>query len=107
MSLYLVIHTPIDEGEVAGDNDAVERPVQAPSRLTDLANASVGAQVTPRWLKTWSPDLHDDRIFSLWDADDAAQITEALERFGFLNDRTAQPIRVHEWGPADVLVANQ
>jgi hypothetical protein len=95
MALYLVIHTPVEDG--------AERAL-APSRLADLARDS-GEGASPRWLKTWSPDLHDDRIFSLWEARDAREITAALEQYGFLNDRIAQPLRVHEWGPADVLSA--
>ena len=93
MALYLVVHTPKD------DDDHTIRP---PTRLLDLARASTGGS-SPRWLKTWSPDLLDDRVFSLWEARDAAEIRAALERFGFLDHMTAQPLRVREWGPADVL----
>ena len=95
MALYLVIHTPREE-----DGGA-----QAPTRLADLARDSSDEAATPRWLKAWSPDLHDDRIFSLWKADDAATITAALTRYGFLDHMDAQPLRVEEWGPAEVLAA--
>ena len=95
MALYLVIHIPPD--------DETAPPPRAPSRLAELAAASLTA--SPRWLRTWSPDLHDDRIFSLWEADDAGEIQAALARYGFLDDRTAQPLRVREWGPEDVLAA--
>lgn len=97
MALYLVVHAP---------EEAVEKAVRAPSRLPELARASTEEGTSPRWLKTWSPDLHDDRIFSLWDANDAAEIEAALERFGYLDDMSAQPLRVREWGPADVLAVD-
>lgn len=61
--------------------------------------------VRPRWIKTWTPDLNDDRLFSLWEALNAAEILEALEAFGFLDDMTAQALNVREWGPEDVLAA--
>ncbi len=95
MALYLVEHLPSD------DTIAV-----APSRLRDLAQISLADGSGPKWIKTWSPDLNDDRIFSLWQADSAAQIEALLERFGFMNDRQAKPMRVHEWGPHDVLAAD-
>ena len=94
MALYLVVHTP-REDEDGG--------VQAPTRLADLARDSSDAGASPRWLKAWSPDLHDDRIFSLWESADAATITAALTRYGFLDHMDAQPLRVEEWGPAEVL----
>ena len=96
MALYLVIHSPTD-----GPGDTV-RP---PTRLRDLAEISAVEGATPRWLKTWSPDLHDDRIFTLWEARDAAEVQTALTEFGFLDDMDATPLRVREWGPADVLSA--
>jgi hypothetical protein len=96
MSLYLVIHTPKPE------EDQVAR---RPTRLAELARASAVEGVRPRWIKTWTPDLHDDRIFSLWEAINATEIMEALEHFGFLDDMTAQALNVREWGPADVLAA--
>ncbi len=96
MALYLVVHTP---------KETEDETVRAPSRLVDLARASTAEGASPRWLKTWSPDLHDDRIFSLWEARNAAEITAALARYGFLDDMAAQPLRVKEWGPADVLAA--
>lgn len=94
MAVYLVVHAPKLVDEAA---------VRAPSRLADLARASMAAEAWPRWVKTWSPDLHDDRIFSLWEARDAAEIVGALERYGFLDDMTAEPLRVREWGPDEVL----
>ena len=98
MALYLVVHTPQAQ---------VDEAVREPSRLADLARASSAEGVSPRWLRAWSPDLHDDRIFSLWDAQSGAEIKDALERFGFLDDMVAEPLRVREWGPAKVLAAEQ
>lgn len=98
MALYLVIHTPrADE----------EETVHAPSRMTELAQASLPADASPRWLKTWSPDVHDDRIFSLWEAENAAEVNAALTRYGFLDQMDAQPLRVQEWGPAEILAAEE
>lgn len=99
MALYLVVHTP----RAAADE---ERTVRPPTRLLELAQASLAEDASPRWLRTWSPDLHDDRLFSLWESDSAAAIEGALARFGFLDDMEAQPIRVRQWGPDEVLAAS-
>ncbi len=96
MALYLVVHSPVDRDDTA---------VLPPTRMLDLAREVGGEGASPRWLKVWSPDLHDDRIFSLWDADDAASISATLDRYGFLSHMDAQAIRVEEWGPADVIAA--
>ena len=96
MAHYLVIHTPREPGPES---------VRPPTRLRELAEAATSEGRSPRWLKTWSPDLHDDRIFTLWDAENAEQVRLALEQFGFLDDMDATPLRVREWGPADVLAA--
>jgi hypothetical protein len=93
---YLVVHTP-SEREV--------EPVRPPTRLRELAEASTTTGRSPRWLRAWSPDLHDDRIFSLWDAENADEVLSALAEFGFLDDMDAIPLRVREWGPEDVLDA--
>ncbi len=96
MAHYLVVHTP-SEREV--------EPVRPPTRLRELAEASTTTGRSPRWLRAWSPDLHDDRIFSLWDAENADEVLSALAEFGFLDDMDAIPLRVREWGPEDVLAA--
>ena len=93
---YLVVHTP-SEREVES--------VRPPTRLRELAEASISDGRSPRWLKAWSPDLHDDRIFTLWDAENADEVRSALAEFGFLDDMDATPLRVREWGPEDVLAA--
>lgn len=98
MARFLVIHSPRDEDEDGG--------VRAPSRLADLARASKAGGGGARWIATWSPDLSDDRMFSLWEAESPRQVEAALERYGFLDDLEALPIRVHEWGPDDVLAAD-
>jgi hypothetical protein len=95
---YLVVHTP-SEREV--------EPVRPPTRLRELAEASTTTGRSPRWLRAWSPDLHDDRIFSLWDAENADEVLSALAEFGFLDDMDAIPLRVREWGPEDVLDASE
>lgn len=94
MALYLVVHSPREVND--------EHDVQPPTRLSDLAEKSLAGSLPARWLKTWSPDLHDDRIFTLWDAPSAAEIQRVLEEYGFLNDMDAKPMRVREWGPQDV-----
>ena len=96
MALYLVVHDPIAQDEST---------VRPPTRLEDLARASSDLRRSPRWIRAWSPDLHDDRLFSLWEADNAAEIEAMLELYGFLNDHAAKPIRVREWGPGDVIAA--
>jgi hypothetical protein len=93
---YLVVHTPT----------ATDDPViRSPSDMLGLARQAGAEDASPRWLKTWSPDLHDDRIFTLWEAVDAAEIQAALRKFGFLDHMEVQALRVQEWGPAEVLAA--
>ena len=82
MALYLVVHTPRAETEEA---------VRPPTRLRELALASDDPTRSPRWLRAWSPDLHDDRIFSLWEAKSAAEVRAALQEFGFLSTTPRPP----------------
>ena len=96
MARYLVIHTPTEPDETI---------VRQPTDMLELAKQHGSADVSPRWLKTWSPDLHDDRIFTLWDAHNADEISTVLSRFGFLDHMEVQALRVQEWGPDDVLEA--
>lgn len=96
MATYLVIHTP------DADQESI---THQPSDMVGLARAATAPRANPRWIKTWSPDLHDERLFTLWEADNAAEIQAILERFGFLNHMTAQAIRVSEWGPVDILAS--
>ena len=96
MALYLVVHTPRPEAETR---------VPKPTRLRELADASGQPSATPRWLKAWSPDLHDDRIFTLWEARSAKEIRETLDEYGFLDDMDANAMQVKEWGPDEVRAA--
>lgn len=96
MARYLVIHSPIE-----GEDQAVRRP----TAMVELARTHGEESSSPRWLRTWSPDLHDDRIFTLWDAQNAEEITTALDAFGFLDHMEAHALRVQEWGPEDVIAA--
>jgi hypothetical protein len=96
LATYLVIHSPNEE------DDSV---AHKPSDLVGLARAATAPRVSPRWIKTLSPDLHDDRLFTFWEAENAAEIEAMLERFGFLSNMSALPIRVREWGPVDVLAS--
>ncbi len=98
LALYLVVHSPKPEAE---------EEVRPPTRLRELAAASTGDVDGPRWIKAWSPDLHDHRIFTLWQAPSAEDVHAALTEFGFLDDFDAVPLRVREWGPADVLAEHE
>lgn len=92
MALYLVVHTPKSN----------EVPL-ATTRLQDLARDHGRDDACPRWLKTWSPDLHDERIFSMWESAHAEEILQVIVEYSFLDHMDAQPVQVQEWGPADVL----
>lgn len=98
MALYLVIHTPHME-----EPDAT-RP---PSRMIDLArdHGDIGSE--PRWLKSWTPDLHDDRLFTMWESATADAIIKAIHDYGFLDNMDAKPLQVEEWGPADVIASTE
>jgi hypothetical protein len=98
MATYLVVHTPKTQEE--RDSETEVRP---PTRLEDMAKELGPEGSNPQWVKTWSPDLHDERLFSLWIAEDAQSILAAIETYGFMDDLTAQPLRVQEWGPSEVL----
>jgi hypothetical protein len=97
MTTYLVIHTPIESDE---------SHVKPPTDLAGLAVVHGNEGASPRWIKAWSPDLSDDRIFSLWDARDAGEIVLVLERYGFLDQMDYVAIPVHEWGPKEILAAH-
>ncbi len=96
MALYLVIHSPEEHDHAAS---------APPTRLVELARQAGAAEAPARWISTLTPDLQDERIFSLWEADDPANILAVMERFGFLNHMASQPIRVQQWGPSEVLAA--
>lgn len=96
MTRYMVIHEM---------NEGSEEHTNAPTRLEELARdlGKEGAQ--PRWLTTYTPDLNDDRMVSLWEAVNAEQVRKAIEDYGFLDHLTPKVFAVREWGPADVLAA--
>ena len=94
MALYLVIHEP--------KNDDATHP---PTRMEDLARDHGVEGAQPQWIGAWSPDLHDDRLFTTWEATNAEEILNVVERYGFLNDYVASAIQVRAWGPQDVLGA--
>ncbi len=96
MAQYLVVHTPKPD-----DPDGTAPP----TKLTELARKHGQAGARPRWIRAWSPDLHDDRIFSMWEATNADEILQAIQAFGFLDTMDAHPVNVREWGPDDVLAA--
>ena len=97
MALYLAVHTPIETEEEA---------VHQPTDLHGLAVKAGGKSSSPRWLKAWSPDLHDERIFTLWEAEDAESILSTLKRFGFLDHMETKAFQVTEWGPDHVLAGS-
>lgn len=94
MALYLAIHTPIDP-----DDETIHRPTD----LHGLAQEAGDVNSSPRWLKAWSPNLHDDRIVTLWEAETADEILKAMQAFGFLDHMETKAFQVTEWGPDDVL----
>lgn len=96
MALYLVVHSPAGQ-----ESDEL----QPPTRMLDMARDLGHAEASPRWITTFSPDLHDDRIFSMWESPNADAILRALDDYGFLNHMTAQALRVEQWGPDDVIAA--
>ena len=97
MTLYLVEHIPDEFDNV----EAV--PVRKPSDLESLARHSLSTSHGARWITTFTPDLHDDRHFSLWESQDADDIRAVMERFGFLDDGTVKVFAVRQWGPEDVI----
>lgn len=98
MALYLVVHSPRIE-----DDDRVHPP----TRLVELARDHGIEGASPRWLKTWSPDLHDDRIISMWEADNAEEIKQVIFDYGYLDNLEPHAIRVQEWGPEEVLKSDE
>jgi hypothetical protein len=94
MALFFAVHTP---------NESEDDPARNPSDLQGLASRHGIAGAYPRWLKAWSPDLHDDRMFTLWEADDADSIRAILVAHGFLDNLELKAFSVVEWGPEQVL----
>ena len=94
MAIYLVEHIPV---EFEGDS------IPQPTDLEGLARHSVTATHGARWLTTFSPGLHDERHFSLWEAPGVDEIRAVMAKFGFLSDGVVKAFVVRQWGPEDVL----
>lgn len=98
MPLYLVVHTPRKEDE---------DKLFPPTKMIDMARDHGGENERTRWLRTWSPDLHDERHFTLWSASSAEDINEVMRRYNFLLEMDGEPVCVQEWTPADVLKTSE
>jgi hypothetical protein len=96
MPLYLVEYTPLPD-------EVTEASVPPPTDLEGLARHAIDTAHGARWLTTYSPDLHDDRQFSLWEAPDAESIQDVMARFGFLTNGIVKAFVVRQWGPEDVI----
>ncbi len=96
MTRYMVIHEM---------NDESENHTHPPTRLAELARELGKDGAQPRWVTTFSPDLNDDRVVSLWEAANAEQVRKAIADYGFLDHLTPKVFAVREWGPSDVLAA--
>lgn len=96
MALYLVIHTPRKD---------VEEEVFPATNMADMARDHGGEDARTRWLKSWSGDLHDDRHFTLWQANSAEDIQEVMARYHFLGEAESDVVCVQEWTPSDVASA--
>jgi hypothetical protein len=94
MTRYMVIH------EMNEDSEEHTKP---PTRLQDLAKDLGKEGAEPRWLTTFTPDLNEDRMISMWEAVNADQVREAIDKYGFLDHLTPKVFAVREWGPSDVL----
>lgn len=98
MAIYLVEHIPVEADE--GD-------VSQPTDLEGLARHSVEAIHGARWLTTFSPGLHDERHFSLWESPGIDEIRTVMAKYGFLSDGIVKAFVVRQWGPEDVLSEHQ
>ena len=94
MPLYLVVHTP--------KTDVDDDTVFPPTKLEELARDHAGEDARTRWIKTFSPDLHDERHFTLWSARNADDILEVMERYAFMSEMDNHAIAVQEWNPQTV-----
>ncbi len=97
MPMYIVVHTP---KEIADDAEPFP-----PTKLAELARDHAGEGARTRWIKTLSPDLNDERHFTLWEAKNAQDILEVMDRYHFMSEMEHHPIAVQEWDPSAVLAA--
>jgi hypothetical protein len=91
----MAVHSPQESNDDA--------TVYSPTDLHGLALEAGDVNASPRWLKTFSPDLHDDRMFTIWESEDAESIRSAMKIYGFLQEMETKVFQVTEWGPDDVL----
>jgi hypothetical protein len=96
MTRYMVIHEM---------NEGSEDHSRPPTRLKELARDLGHDGAQPQWLSTYTPDLNEDRMVSMWEAVNAEQVRTAIETYGFLDHLTPKVFAVREWGPEDVLAA--
>lgn len=97
MTQYMVVHSPTDDSESHTD---------PPTRLKGMAEDLGKDDSVPRWINAYATDLTDERIFSMWEAPNAECVREALEKYGFLNHLSPKVFAIREWGPKDVLDAD-
>lgn len=97
MTRYMVIHEM---------NESSEEHTNPPTRLRDLAKELGKEGAEPQWLTTFTPDLNEDRMVSMWEAANANQVRKAIVEYGFLDHLTPKVFAVREWGPTDVLEAD-
>jgi hypothetical protein len=86
-------------------NDSSEEHTKPPTRLQELARELGKEGAKPQWLTTFSPDLNEERMVSMWEAANAEQVRQAISEYGFLDHLTPKVFAVREWGPKDVLEA--
>lgn len=99
MPMYLVVHTP--------RTDLDESEVLPPTQLAQLARDHGGEDARTRWITSYSPDLRDERHFTLWHAKKAEDILEVMSRYHFLTEMEHYPVCVQEWSPQSVLDAER
>jgi hypothetical protein len=95
MPLYMAVHTPPETEDGS--------TVHTPTDLHGLALEAGDVHANPRWIRTYSPDLHDDRIFTIWEAENAESIRSAMKLYSFLLEMETKVFQVTEWGPDHVL----
>jgi len=98
MALYLVVHTPRKDDE---------ETLYPATRMTEMARDHGQEGERTRWLTAWSPDLHDERHFTLWSAHSAEDVREVMKRYDFLSEMDSEPVCVQQWTPSDVLEAGK
>lgn len=97
MPLYIVVHTPRE--------DVADDELFPPTNLAELVRDHAGEDANTRWIKTFSPDLNDERHFTLWNSRNAQDILEVMERYHFMSEMDHKAIAVQEWNPQTVLDA--